>query len=258
MSAIRICIGTEPRAEIARKVLEYSILRYSSLPVEFYLLTGKDWEDRGDSGEGTGFSLLRWTIPEKFKYKGFAIYLDADQLLLSDIAELWNLKDQVKDMIIGCKSGNNNGEHETSVMLFNCKKCEGKIKNNSEIKKLLSKDTDRKRYRNIMKLSYLKNGIYNLSPEWNVMDRGCRLTGVEMFLNPNAKLLHFTDVINQPWYNPKHPAASIWGEYFKRAVKNNYIKPDEIKQACSKFSYKNERRPNGMNPFWLEYLGIAK
>lgn len=251
---VRVCIGTEPRTEIARKVLEYSILKYCSLPVEFHLLTGENWDDRGKKGEGTGFSLLRWSIPEKFKYQGFAIYLDADQLVISDLAQLWNFKKD--NIVVSCKSGNHPQEYETSVMLINCKEARDKLKNLQEIQKFLNKDPERKKYRKIMKLSYLKKGVNKLDPLWNVMDRSCSLTGIEMFSSPKAKLLHFTDVVNQPWYNPKHRAAGIWGKYFKESFESNYINLDEIKEACDKFSYKNERRPNGLNPFWLEYIGI--
>lgn len=140
-------------------------------------------------------------------------------------------------------------------MIINCGKAKDNLKNMKELKKILLNDPDRLKYRNIMKLSYLKDGIYNIDPTWNIMDRSCKLTGIDMFLNSEAKLLHFTDVINQPWYNPSHKAASIWGKFLAEAIQKKYIDINEVKVACSKFNYNNERRPDGMNPFWLKYLG---
>src|SRR5690606_14692 len=40
----------------------------------------------------TGFTNLRYIIPELCGYRGYAIYLDVDMLVLADIAELWSYR----------------------------------------------------------------------------------------------------------------------------------------------------------------------
>ena len=62
--------------------------------VEFVELEGDiSWSKRNSKDltaqVGTGFSLLRWDIPRRCNYEGFAIYLDSDQIVLADIYDLW-------------------------------------------------------------------------------------------------------------------------------------------------------------------------
>lgn len=255
---IKICIGTEPRTEIPKKVLQYSIKKHSNAEIQFFDLNGSDYFDRGQLGEGTGFSLLRWSIPEKFNYTGKAIYLDADQLVLSDISELWRYDkiEEQKDACVWCKKGTKPDEFETSVMLINCEKALKKLKSISEINKYLETDIDRAHYREIMKLKYGKKFVANLSPWWNVMDRSCKYTTIKDFGDSRVKLLHYTDVVNQPWYNPDHKFSKIWGKYFKEAFINNIISKDEIINATANFNKDNKNRPTGLHPSWLEHIGV--
>lgn len=253
--AIRIVIGTEPRTEIARKVLEYSILKHTKSRIDFHSLMGQDYYDRGKLGEGTGFSLLRFSIPEMFNYQGRAIYLDADMLVLSDINNIWQLGRKPSQNIIWCKYGNEKKKDaETSVMLIDCKAAKHKLKTVAEIKSYLQNDSDRSKYREIMKLKYLDPKPIELSRWWNVMDKGCVFSKIEDFSSPNAKLLHYTNVRTQPWYYPAHPKKDIWGKWLKRAVKEGRISMSEIREAVKKFDISNTRRPNGLHPFWEQYL----
>ena len=96
---IRVFIGSEPKTAIARKVLEYSIVKHTDYDVEFGELEGDvSWSKRNSKDltaqVGTGFSLLRWDIPRRCNYEGFAIYLDADMLVFSDIYDLWTMDQQ--------------------------------------------------------------------------------------------------------------------------------------------------------------------
>lgn len=258
---IRIGIGTEPRTEIARKVLEYSILKNSSSDIKFYPLMGEDFKNRGILGQGTGFSLLRFILPEYFNYEGKAIYLDADMLVLSDIKELWEIDKQtnLKENIVWCKLGNEEKKlAETSVMLINCKNAKNKMMTLADIEEYLKEDVDRKKYREIMKLQYLNPKPIEISRYWNIMDKGCCYSGPKDFSSKKAKLLHFTDIKNQPWYQPKNPNSSIWGKYFKEAYSANYFTLEDLRVEASKYDYSNPRRPNGLHPYWIKYLGRSE
>ena len=58
---VRVFIGTEPKTEIPRKVLECSILRRTEMRVEFTPMIGREWEySTAGIHVGTGFSLRRW------------------------------------------------------------------------------------------------------------------------------------------------------------------------------------------------------
>jgi hypothetical protein len=89
---IRIFIGTESKTEIARKVLECSIVRRTEQKVEFVPMLGKDWEYPVAGLEGvlgTGFSPPPLDDPGRCNWRGRAVYLDADQLVFGDVTELW-------------------------------------------------------------------------------------------------------------------------------------------------------------------------
>ena len=61
---VRVYIGSEPKTEIARKVLQCSINRRTNADVEYVVMMGKEWEyDHSKFHVGTGFSLRRWMIP---------------------------------------------------------------------------------------------------------------------------------------------------------------------------------------------------
>lgn len=250
---IRIAIGTEPRTEIARKVLEYSIVKTTNSSVGFHHLMGEDQADRGNLGEGTGFSTRRFSVPEYYNYEGHAIYLDADMLVLSDIAELWDLKNDTDT--VWCCYGNESAEEiETSVMLINCKTAKGNIKTISEINEYLKNDINRKKYREIMKLKYLISAPVKLNKYFNVMDKGSVYTSLKDFRNPKAKILHFSEVRKQPWSMPKHPCRDIWEKWFVAALKDGYISSKEVKRAVAKFDVSIPRRPAGMSPYWLKFI----
>jgi len=80
---IRVVIGTEPNQYVPQKVLEYSIRTNTDADVDIRFVHQSE-KRMG----GTNFGFVRFHVPEIFGFEGRAIYLDADQLVLGDIAEL--------------------------------------------------------------------------------------------------------------------------------------------------------------------------
>ena len=166
--AIKIFIGTEPKTNIPLKVLAYSIEKHASVPIQIIKMMGKDWTIRPNAFIGTGFSLLRWDIPRVCEYQGFAIYLDVDQLVLTDIADLYksDMKYPNNKCSVWCTYQESKWYKkltpETSVMLIDCAKAKDNqpdlehaldyIYNDPEPKK-------RKRYIKIMRELKNKNKL---------------------------------------------------------------------------------------------------
>ncbi|SVD42570.1 uncharacterized protein METZ01_LOCUS395424, partial [marine metagenome] len=94
---INIFIGYDSKEKVAFNVLAYSILKHSTRPVSItpiYLKNIKDNFTRERSNiESTEFSFSRFIVPHLMNYKGWALFMDCDQLMLTDIAELWRLRD---------------------------------------------------------------------------------------------------------------------------------------------------------------------
>lgn len=220
---IRIYVASEPGNEKAEKALHWSVINTSTAPVDIYWMTDKyensawqGWKKRRDTREvntGTGwktnFSCFRWAIPEACKFKGKAIYLDVDQIILKDIKQMWNLPmDDYWVLSINFK--------RTDVMLMNCEKFTHekwpsvkRIKNSGK-----SQLQHRKRVQKLGTMGPLSR-IYNC------------LDGDGY--NPEVtRLVHYTVMRTQPWhplpqfikYEP-HPVPEVeqlWHEYYNNAL----------------------------------------
>ena len=93
LSKIKVFVGSDRSQLLPAKVLKFSILENTKNGLDFKLLDKVKIPQPKDlrQSQRTGFSFCRWTIPEICKFKGKAIYLDADMLVFRDIKELWNL-----------------------------------------------------------------------------------------------------------------------------------------------------------------------
>ena len=138
---INVFIGYDSKEKVAFSVLAYSILRNSTKPVTItpvYLPNIKDdFVRERNNLSSTEFSFSRFMVPHLMNYKGWAVFMDCDQLMLGDIAELWRLRDD-KYAVQLCKHdytpvedkkflGQVQTKYEkknwSSFMLMNCKKC---------------------------------------------------------------------------------------------------------------------------------------
>ena len=138
---IKVFIGYDSKEKVAFNVLAYSILKNSTRPVSItpvYLPNIKDNFTRERSNiESTEFSFSRFIVPHLTNYKGWAVFMDCDQLMVGDIAELWRLRDE-KYAVQVCKHDYVPGtetkflgqvqtkypkKNWSSFMLMNCDKC---------------------------------------------------------------------------------------------------------------------------------------
>lgn len=199
---MRIFIGYDPREAVSYHVACHSILRRSSIPVEITPLalcnlTGDFKRDR-ESLQSTDFSFTRFLVPHLCNYHGWAVFMDCDMLVRTDIAELgkmcnlanfYNSVYVVKhDYIPVDKDTKFLGEKQTpyqkknwsSVMLFNNQRCRGLT--SEYVSKASGLDLHQFKW---------TNQIGELSKEWN------HLVG-EQEPNPEAKIVHFTR--GGPWF----------------------------------------------------------
>ncbi len=139
---IRVFIGFDPRETVAFHVLSQSIHARASEPVSItpiMLSQLKDLMTRERNPlQSTDFSFSRFLTPYLCDYEGWAVFMDCDMLVLKDMAELWALRDD--DYAVQVIKHNHVPEEDTkflgapqtqyekknwsSVMLFNCEKCQ--------------------------------------------------------------------------------------------------------------------------------------
>src|SRR5687768_13006465 len=103
-SSVRIFIGSSSRNLVEQLVFVHSLRKHAGVALEVNIIDGETGAVTFESGEvrklpaalsgrlggATAFSVARFAIPEWCGYEGRAIYCDSDQIVLTDIAELWN------------------------------------------------------------------------------------------------------------------------------------------------------------------------
>ena len=138
---IRVFIGFDPRESVAFHVLSQSIHARASQPVSIApimlsQLHGLMTRAR-DPMQSTDFSFSRFLTPFLCDYKGWAVFMDCDMLVLDDIVKLWELCDEnyavqvVKHnhipkedtKFLGSAQTRYEKKNWSSVMLMNCAKC---------------------------------------------------------------------------------------------------------------------------------------
>jgi len=138
---IPVFIGFDPREAVAYNVLAYSIQMRSSQPVSIAPIMlsqiGDIFQRERHPLQSTDFSFSRFLTPYLSGYEGFAIFMDCDMLMRTDIADLWSLRDDqfavqvVKHDHQPRETRKFLGEPQTgygkknwsSVMLFNNRRC---------------------------------------------------------------------------------------------------------------------------------------
>ena len=226
---IKVFIATELGHEKAEKALEYSIRSSTNSEIQIFWMkndvgeTFSNWNKgrshmRMNSGEGwkTNFSCYRWAIPELCNFSGKAIYLDVDQLVIKDIAQMWDLDMQNKAVL-------SITPERTDVMLMDCSKFNGEWWPRLSTMKPSGKH--QKHYRCLVQN---KDLIGHLDPIYNCLD------GEGM--SDETRLIHYTKMSTQPWkpspesmeYKAhKSPyLEGLWWRYYFAALefeKNNGI-----------------------------------
>jgi len=138
---IPIYCGYDPREAAGYHVFCQSVIERSSVPVAFIPLHGPMLSDFDGQKDGTNaFIYSRFLVPHIQQYKGWAIFVDAsDMVVLDDIAKLWALRDgfnkavmvvkhdyrtRHKRKYIGTPMEADNfdypGKNRSSVILWNC------------------------------------------------------------------------------------------------------------------------------------------
>ena len=202
---MKIFVGYDPREDIAYQVCKYSILARQS-NAEVRPLVQKELRDAGwytrpvDKLASTEFTFTRFLVPELMNFKGWAVFMDCDMILTTDIKELFDQADDSKAVMCvkhdytpkeGMKM---DGQKQTiyprknwsSVMLINC----GHPSN-----AVLTQDTVNEIELNgayFHRFSWLKDEeIGELDHTWNY------LVGVYDDIK-TPKLIHYTE--GGPWF----------------------------------------------------------
>ena len=194
MKPIPVFVGYDPREAIAYHTCVNSIIRNSSQPVAIVPVALNLFGDYGETHtDGSNhFIYTRFLVPHLMEYAGHAIFIDGDMIVRGDIAELWNLRDEYKDVqvvkhdyktrmpvkYLGAKNEDYPRKNWSSVILWNC--------NSFPNRRLTPEFVQRSTGSELHRFSWIDNDrIGSLPPEWNWLPD-------EYGPRADAKLLHYT------------------------------------------------------------------
>ncbi|KAA3507390.1 glycosyltransferase [Agrobacterium rosae] len=137
----RIFIGFDSKEVVAYHVFCQSIQEKSSIPVEFIPIALNNLEGiftrERNALQSTEFSFSRFLVPYLSNFEGWAIFADCDMLMRTDIAKLWELRDdkyaamcvkhdyvpKVETKFLGQTQTKYEKKNWSSFILFNNAKC---------------------------------------------------------------------------------------------------------------------------------------
>ena len=204
---MKVFVGYDTREDIAYQVCKHSIESKQSdasvRPLKQQELRDAGWYTRGiDKLASTEFTFTRFLIPELCNFNGWALFMDCDMILKTDIKQLFDQADDeyavmcVQHDYSPSATTKMDGQAQTiyprknwsSVMLFNC----GHKSNAKLTQNLINDPKITGAY--LHRFSWLKDKeVGELSPEWNWL--------VGHYKEPKdgtPKLIHYTE--GGPWF----------------------------------------------------------
>jgi hypothetical protein len=195
---IRIFVGCAANHEDAESqaVLEYSIRKHSSVPVEItwmrlsLYMSSPFYSDRESGWQtqkwATPFSGFRWAVPALAGYEGLAIYMDSDVMVQADVAELWG-QEFMPARIVMAKGGGASWRY--CVSLWDC----ARAKRFLPPLETLMADPDS--HRKMTALMRANPGLtQQFAGNWNCLD-GEHYDSLD---DPDIKAIHYTSMPHQP------------------------------------------------------------
>ena len=240
---MRIFVGGDESEQVAAKVLEHSIRKHASAPVDVMIM--RDLEipqpQRREHRPRTKFSFYRFVIPELCGYRGRALYVDSDMQVFRDVAELWRLP--FGDQKILCTRQDEppaawrdlswfHPGRQFSVMLLDCDRLPWRI---DEIVRGL--DEGRYGYDDLLFGMCLVGPDEigeDIPPEWNHLEH-CE--------PGRTALTHYTVVPTQPWKTDRTPLNGLWMAAYEEAVAAGMVDPQEVRHGIAKGFYKPSLEP---------------
>jgi hypothetical protein len=284
---IKIFVGCDPNnCDLEQMmVLEYSIKKHSQNPIEIHWMqishdSTSPWFVDQNNQLGwhtekwsTPFSGFRWAIPELCNFKGRAIYMDADVIVLCDINELWNhpISDNA---IVAAKGGKSVARLCTCV--WDCEKAK------EHIPTIIDMQSDADSHKKMMKI--IKEHpelVQEYQNSYNCID------GESLDIK-DIKILHYSDMGTQfshkyalprlktegqnHWFDgeilphPRQDLIHLFDQYYQEALAEGYqlenykIKPYGTFIKASQNSYRGNQitRPKKFRNFFSKIFKSAK
>lgn len=281
--AIRVFVGCDPNnCDLEQMmVLDYSIHKHTSVPVEIvWMQLSRDpnsyWYSNPETGEGwnttkwdTPFSGFRWAIPEYCNYSGRAIYMDADVVILDDLAKLWQHPISGQS-IVAAKT--NADMTRLCTCIWDCEKAQGVVPVIEQLRK--NPDSHKEMMKRLKKRKKL---IEPYLESYNCVD------GEDLAIE-DIKILHYSDMGTQfshkyaiprvkkegieHWFDgeimthPRQDLSEVFDKYYNDALAAGYNLNDYRVTPFGSFPKKSQQgyignkvtRPRASKSLFLKWF----
>jgi hypothetical protein len=263
---LRIFVGCDPNnCDLEQMmVLDYSVHKHTRQPVAItWMQLSHDphsaWYSDHETGSGwhtehwaTPFSGFRWAIPESCNFKGRAIYMDTDVIVLCDVAELWS-HPMHADAIVAAKGGNSSARLCTCV--WDCEKARSHLPPLEVIR------SDPDSHKKLMQL--IKQRPQLIQP---YLDSYNNIDGEDLPIE-RIKILHYSDMGTQfshkyalprleaagqkHWFDgrimphPRPELAALFDRYYQEALDAGYRPEHYVTQPFGAFSKATQKNYQG-------------
>jgi len=211
-----VVIGAAREGKLPSLVLERTILKHAKGPVRIVHTWDKSFPEpkKPENRSRTGFSFVRFAVPSLVGYVGVAAYLESDQIVFRDVAELFAIprngatilrpKNQASVLVIDCDhvrwgldlilDGLDKGEYTYHDLLENlCVEAKFKIERSIP-------------------------SAWNSLEEWDAK---------------KTALLHYTNMVKQPWRKWGHGLGWLWIRELADAVKTGRIPVEIVREEVA-------------------------
>ncbi|MFG1478559.1 hypothetical protein V5F53_07800 [Xanthobacter sp. V4C-4] len=220
---VKVFVGAEPEQELAVEVLADSIQRFSSIAVDVVSLAeanipipqARDPANRGK----TPFSFQRFLIPQLCGYEGLGVYVDSDMQVFKDIRNFWSVSDDDFDLRTVKLRPGSGRVAQNSVLLLNCARLKWEI---GDIVARL--DRGEITYKRLM-----EDMVVNNRPPERVIPHVWN--DLEHYEPGVTSLIHYTDMIHQPWVSHNNPLGWVWFEALFAAVDDGAVSPELVERS---------------------------
>ena len=229
---MKLYVGYDPREAAVYHVFCQSVIEHASGPVSFTPLHSPMLDNFDGQQDGSNaFIYSRYLVPYLNGYDGWALFCDGDQVVTTDIYELFDLRDESKAVqvvkhdyrtqhprkYIGTPLESDNIDYPrknwSSVMLFNCGHRSNHILTPEFVSTAGPKTLHRFEWLN-------DNEVGELPPEWNWL--------VGEYPESHAKLYHHT--LGSPGFEHymRCESSSTWNTHLLNALHMEGERPEEI------------------------------
>jgi hypothetical protein len=204
-----VVIGASRPQLLPAKVCEHTLRRHSIVPVDVIHTYDRPQNEspRIASMNRTGFSFVRFAVPELTNFEGRAVYLDSDMLVFKDIGRLFGRPMSEATVL--------RPPNQTAVLLYDCQRLR-----HWSLRDVLAKlESGEYVYKTLMETLYEPGLKVGIPDAWN---------SLEYYDKENTAVLHFTKMDLQPWTFARNPLRHLWYEALREAVAGGAISMEEV------------------------------